>query len=330
MKTILVTGGAGFVGSNLVSALMQRGTHNIVVCDRFGEGDKWHNLSKHPVYEIIEPDHIFEWLEFNRQHIDMVFHMGSISSTVEKNIDLILKHNFSASIKLWRWCNARGIRLVYASASATYGDGIHGFDDSTDLAYLHKLEPMSGYGWSKHLFDVHVATALVRKECTLPQWAGLKFFNMYGPNEYHKGDQQSVITKIALHAIQAGRVNLFRSYDPNYPHGGQKRDVIYVKDVVRVLLWLLDHPKVSGLFNLGTGKASTFNEMANAIFTALNRKPNIHYTDMPESLMQKYQYFTEAKMNKLQAAGYNQGFMTLEDGISDYVQNYLTKDDRYA
>lgn len=329
MRTILVTGGGGFIGSNLVAALLARGTHNIVVCDVFGTSEKWRNLSKHIAHEIIHPDDMFSWLEANRNELEFIYHLGSISSTVEHDVDLILKYNFTATVKLWNWCKKHNMRLVYASASATYGDGAQGFEDSSELTYLRSLRPMSGYGWSKHLFDVHVATAISRGEASLPQWVGLKFFNMYGPNEYHKADQQSVITKIALHAIQAGRVNLFRSYNKNYGNGEQKRDVIYVQDVVRVLLWCLDNPRVNGLFNVGTGKASTFNEMANAIFTAMNRKPNIHYIDMPETLVKKYQYFTEAKMTKLMTAGYTAGFMSLQQGITDYVQNYLMKEDHY-
>ncbi len=329
MKTILVVGGGGFLGSNLVAKLLERGTHHVVVCDTFGSNDKWRNLARNPVYEMIQPEHMFEWLEFNRQHIDMVFHLGSISSTTERNIDLLLKHNFSLSVKIWRWCNVRGIRMLYSSSASTYGDGQHGFDDSIDIAYLRKLEPMSGYGWSKHMFDMHVATAVAQGECQLPQWVGLKVFNAYGPNEFHKDDHRSVISKIAPHAIQGGSVKLFHSNNPQYPDGGQKRDVIYVKDCVQVMLWFLDHPKVSGLFNLGTGKASTFNEMAAAIFTALNRPSNIHYIDMPEGLAKNYQYFTEAKMERLRAAGYTAEFTPVNEGIRDFVTNYLVKDDPY-
>ncbi|MFW0777464.1 MAG: ADP-glyceromanno-heptose 6-epimerase [Rickettsiales bacterium] len=329
MKTILVTGGGGFIGSNLVTELLQRGTHNIVVCDEFGSSEKWRNLNKHPIYEVVPPKNMFSWLDENHQNLEMIFHLGAQSSTVEPNIDLSLEHNFRLSLKLWRWCNAKNVRFVYASSSATYGDGSKGFDDGLDSKTLHQLAPLSGYGWSKHLFDVHVSLEVERGECSIPQWVGLKIFNTYGPNEYHKKDQQSVITKIAQHALQAGRVNLFRSYNDNYANGEQKRDVIYVKDVVRVMLWCLDHPDVSGLFNLGTGTASTFNDMANAIFTAMSRPPNIHYVDMPETLAPIYQYYTQAKMDKLVAAGYSAGFMTLEQGITDYVQNYLVKDDQY-
>jgi len=329
MKTILVTGGGGFIGSNLVAALLERSSHNIVVCDIFGSNEKWRNLSRHQPFEIISPEQMFEWLEANRQHIDMIYHLGAVSSTVEKNVDLVLKTNFALTLKLWRWCIAHGTRLVYTSSAATYGAGEHGFDDNIDLTYMCKLKPLSGYGWSKHLFDVHVAKEMARGEAKLPQWVGLKVFNSYGPNEYHKDDQRSVISKMAPQAIQGAAVRLFRSYNERYPDGGQKRDVIYVKDCARVMLWCLDNAQVSGLFNLGTGQPSTFNSMASAIFAAIGRKPNIHYIDMPEDLVHNYQYITEAKMDRLRAAGYSEPFTTLEAGIKDYVQNYLLKDDPY-
>jgi len=327
MKTILVTGGAGFIGSNLVAALVARGTHHVVVCDHFGTDDKWRNLAKHPVFEIIPPEQLFDWLEFNRSQLELIFHLGSVSSTVETDIDLVLKQNFGLSVKLWRWCNVRGVRLIYTSSSATYGNGAKGFDDSTDLAYMHSLTPLSGYGWSKHLFDMHVVGSVARGEAVLPQWVGLKTFNTYGPNEYHKEDQQSVISKVASHAIQAGTVKIFRSYNPQFADGEQKRDVIYVKDVVRVLLWCMDYPRITGLFNCGTGQASSFNQMARAIFAALGTAPRINYSDMPEGLAGKYQYFTQANMQKLRSVGFTDAFTTLEAGIKDYVQNYLMKKD---
>lgn len=329
MKTILVTGGGGFIGSNLVAELLKRGTHNIVVCDTFGIGDKWRNLSKHPVHEIIAPHETFDWLENNRSDLEMIFHLGSLSSTTEDNIDMVVKNNFALSLKLWRWCNKHSVRLVYASAAATYGNGANGFDDSIDLAYLHSLTPLSGYGWSKHLFDTHVATAVVKNQVTIPQWVGFKFFNAYGPNEYHKEHQRSVISQIAPHAIEHSSIKLFRSYNPKYPDGGQMRDMIYVKDIAAVLLWCLDNPKVSGLFNLGSGKASTFNDMAIAILSALGHEGKISYIDMPPTLVKKYQYFTEAKMDKLRSAGYSTPFTSLADGVKDYVQNYLLKEDPY-
>ncbi len=329
MKTILVTGGGGFIGSNLVAALLERQTNHIVVCDVFGASDKWRNLSKHPVFEIIAPEQMFDWLEINRQQIDIVFHLGAASSTLEKNVDHVLKNNFALSLKLWRWCQARNVRLIYTSSAATYGNGGQGFDDNISLSYMRILKPMSGYGWSKHLFDMHVAGAVARGEVTLPQWVILKLFNNYGPNEYHKEDQRSVISKIAPAAIQGAAVKLFRSYNDAYPDGGQKRDMIYVKDTVKVMLWLFDHPNVSGLFNIGTGKACSFNDMARAIFTAVGREPNIHYFDMPEDLVKNYQYFTEANIQRLRAAGYTEPFYSVEEGIRDYVQNYMMKEDPY-
>lgn len=329
MQTILVTGGGGFLGSNLVAELAARGTHRITVCDRFGEEDKWRNLVQHNLWEIISPDALESWLDDNEGALEMVFHLGSISSTTERDIDLILKHNFTLTLMLWRWCGAHGKRMVYTSSSAVYGDGLQGFDDDPSLEYLGRLKPLSGYGWSKLLFDRHVAQCRKTNEIRLPQWAGLRIFNAYGPNEYHKDTQKSVISQIGLQAVNAGSMRLFRSYNPQYKDGEQMRDVIYVKDVTRVMLWLLDNPGVSGLFNLGSGKARSFNDMSKAIYAALGKPPRIHYVDMPEGLAQKYQYFTEAKMDRLRAAGYELPFFTLEEGITDYMLNYLVKPDPY-
>lgn len=329
MKSILVTGGGGFIGSNLVAELLGRDTHNVVVCDEFGVGDKWRNLSKHPAYEIVHPDEIFAWLEDNHNNLEMIYHLGSISSTTEDRIDMVLKNNFALSLKLWRWCNEHAVRFVYASAAATYGNGDNGFDDNIELAYLRSLTPLSGYGWSKHLFDIHLATAVAQGEVKVPQWVGFKLFNAYGPNEYHKDAGRSVISQIAPHAIQHSSIKLFRSYNSKFSDGSQQRDVIYVKDVSRVLVWCLDNPKVSGLFNLGSGEASSFNAMAKAIFAALGHEARITYIDMPNNLIKKYQYFTKAKMDRLRAAGYTATFTTLQDGVKDYVQNYLLKDDPY-
>lgn len=329
MKTILVTGGGGFIGSNIVAGLCDRGTHHVVVCDSFGSDDKWRNLVNHPVWEIIPPESLFTWLEENNDTLDAIIHVGGISSTTEKDIDLILKNNFELSVGLWRWCNQNEVRLIYTSSAATYGGGEHGFDDNISLDYLRKLKPLSGYGWSKHLFDLHVAKSIAQQDYRLPQWVGLKVFNTYGPNEYHKEAQRSVICQISQQASNAGTVRLFRSYNSQYPDGGQMRDMIYVKDITRVVLWLLDHPNVSGLFNLGTGKPRTFMDMAKAAFAALDHAPKISFIDMPETLVHKYQYYTEAKMERLRAAGFADAFTTVEEGIRDYMLNYLTKEDPY-
>lgn len=329
MKKIVVTGGAGFIGSNVVAALARLGTYDVVVCDRFGDDDKWRNLRGHVIWDIVPPEILTDWLHKHAGEVEAIIHTGGISSTTEKDIDLILKQNLSQSIVLWRWCNQHNVRLIYTSSSATYGNGAYGFDDDISLDYLRQLKPLSGYGWSKHLFDMHVASAVTRGDVKLPQWVGLKIFNTYGPNEYHKESQRSVICQIAPQAALGAAVRLFKSYNPKYADGAQMRDVIYVKDVVEVILWFLNHPQTNGLYNLGTGKASSFNDMASAIFAALDRKPNIHYIDMPEDLISHYQYFTEAKMSRLRSAGYTVPFTSLADGVRDYVVNYLTKDDPY-
>lgn len=329
MQMIVVTGGAGFIGSNLVAELSKRGTHKVVVCDRFGSDERWRNLVAHPVHELVSPEKLIPWLDANKSLVDVIFHLGAVSNTTETDSDLLIETNFTLSLRLWRWSTFNAKRFIYASSSYTYGDGEHGFDDNPSLDYLRKLRPLSAYGWSKHQFDWHVASTAARKEPVPPQWSGLKFFNLYGPNEYHKESQRSVVCQIAQHAMQGGMVKLFKSYNKQYADGGQMRDFVHVKDAVKVMLWLLDHPKVSGIYNVGTGKARTFEDLANAIFAALNRNPHIHYVDMPEHLTQKYQYFTEAKMERLQSVGYTESFLSLEDGVRDYVQNYLAKDDPY-
>lgn len=329
MKTILITGGGGFIGSNLVAELAGRGTHRLVVCDRFGTGDKWRNLAHHIVWEIIDPDQALDWLAAHRGEVEAVFHIGGVSSTTERDIDLILKNNLSFSLALWRFCAREGIRFLYTSSAAAYGAGEHGFDDDFSLEYLRKLNPLSGYGWSKHLFDLHIAQNLAQGEPRPPQWAGLRLFNVYGPNEYHKELQRSVITQIAEQAIHAGHVRLFRSYRPDIRDGEQMRDVVYVKDCTRALAWLLDRPEVNGLYNFGSGKARSFNDMARAIFAAIGREPRLNYIDMPEGLVHKYQYFTEARMDRLRDAGYTAPTTSLEDGTRDFVQNHLLKPNPY-
>lgn len=329
MQRILITGGAGFIGSNIANDIANRGERRAVVCDMFGTSEKWRNLCKHPIYEIIEPEELFYWLESNADKLDAIIHMGAISSTTEKDVDMILENNFSYSKQLWNWCTNNEKPFIYASSAATYGDGGEGFDDDISEDYLNKLRPLNAYGWSKQLFDHFVSSSVRRGDKTPPQWAGLKFFNVYGPNEYHKDSQQSVASQIFPHAQAGLAVKLFKSYNDAYPDGGQKRDFIYVKDCVKVMNWLINNPSVSGLFNLGTGEARSFEDMARAIFAALDKEPNISYIDMPEEIVDKYQYFTEAKMKRLRDAGYQEPFTSLEDGIKDYVQHYLSKDDKY-
>ena len=329
MKKIVVTGGAGFIGSNVVAALANDGQYDVVVCDRFGESDKWRNIRNHQTWEVISPEFLITWIQDNQDQLEAVVHLGGISSTTQRDIDLILRNNLAFSIALWKWCNKNEVRFIYSSSSTTYGRGEHGFDDDASLTYLKQLRPLSGTGWSKNLFDMHVAATVERGEVKAPQWCGFKTFNSYGPNEYHKKEQQSVICQIGPQAAVGAAVRLFKSYNDEYAHGEQMRDVIYIKDLADVILWAVNNPDVNGLFNLGTGKARSFNDMASAVFAALDKEPNINYTSMPDELKPHYQYFTEAKMDKLREAGYTKEFTSLEDGVKDYLQNYLLKDDPY-
>jgi len=325
---ILVTGGAGFIGSNLVAGLAGAGLGPVAVCDMFGHDAKWKNLAKHPVHEVVDPTELPLFLDQCGTAIEAVFHMGAISATTETDVDLIMRTNLTLSQSLWRFCIDADCPFIYASSAATYGDGSQGFADDNDPAALAALRPLNPYGWSKKLFD-DFAIAESAAGNAPPFWAGLKFFNVYGPNEYHKEDMRSVIHKIFPDAATGKPVTLFKSHRPDFEDGGQSRDFVYVKDCAAVISWLADTPDVSGLYNLGTGEARSFKDLATATFAALNRKPNIEYVDTPEAIRDKYQYFTEAKMDRLRAAGYDKPFTSLEDGVMDYVQNYLVKDDPY-
>ncbi len=330
MKRVLVTGGAGFIGSNIAGTLADHTDYRVVVVDAFGSSEKWRNLSKHRIYEIISPGEVFFWLESNKAELEAILHMGAISSTTETDVDLILETNFTLSRGLWNWAAQNKKRFIYASSAATYGAGDGGFVDDGTIEGLSKLRPLNAYGWSKHLFDQFVATATVGGADKIPaQWVGLKFFNVYGPNEYHKGVQSSVIEQIFPHAKYGRPVKLFKSYRADYKDGGQLRDFIYVKDCVRVVAWLLANPQVNGLYNLGTGKARSFADLAMATFAAVGKPAAIQYIDMPEEIRDKYQYFTQADMKRLVAAGYTDPFHSLEDGVKDYIVHYLAKDDPY-
>jgi ADP-L-glycero-D-manno-heptose 6-epimerase len=325
---ILVTGGAGFIGSNIAAALAERGAP-VAICDRFREGNKWRNVSKLELRDVVAPETLFPWLEVHAAQVEAIVHMGAISSTTEPDVDLIMEVNFRLSKHLWSWCAAHGKRLVYASSAATYGAGERGFDDDGSLEALAQLRPLNAYGWSKHLFDRWVARELAEGRASPPQWVGLKFFNVYGPNEYHKGGMQSVVAQKYPLAVTGEPVTLFRSYRPDVPDGGQRRDFVYVRDCVDVALWLLDHPNVNGLFNLGTGQARSFDDLARAVFAALQRPADIQYIEMPEVIRPNYQYFTESSMKRLRKAGYTRPFTSLAEGVGDYVERYLSQADRY-
>jgi len=326
---ILVTGAAGFIGSNLVAALAAKGINDIVVCDYLGNEDKWRNLAKHQVADIVDPKELFCYLEKYSDSIDIIFHMGAISSTVETNVDLIIKSNFKLSLDLWTWCAVNQASFIYASSAATYGDHNADFDDDGSCEALARLLPLNAYGWSKHLFDRRVARLVVEGAKSPPQWAGLKFFNVYGPNEYHKGNQQSVVAQIFEQIQETGKATLFQSHNKNFEDGGQLRDFIWVGDCVDVMVWLSENPDISGLFNCGTGRARSFKELAEAVFSSLDTKPDIIYVPTPENIRDKYQYFTEANMARLHLAGYTNKSTSLEEGIEKYVTEYLLLTDPY-
>ncbi|MBN8966043.1 MAG: ADP-glyceromanno-heptose 6-epimerase [Rhizobiales bacterium] len=324
---LLVTGGAGFIGSNVVAALNQAGRPDVVVNDVLGSDQKWRNLAKRQVADVVTPAELPRWLEGRK--LDAVIHMGAISSTTATDADLVMENNFRCSLRLLDWCTTARVPFIYASSAATYGDGAQGFADEWTPDVLKTLKPLNLYGWSKHLFDQALVARAVRKEALPPQWAGLKFFNVFGPNEYHKGEMMSLVAK-RFDDVKAGRtVRLFKSHRDGIADGEQKRDFIYVDDAVAVVRWLLETPQVSGLFNVGTGQARSFRDLISAIYRTLGREPKIEYVDMPENIRGQYQYFTEAKVANLLHAGYNGGFTSLEDGVGRYVTQFLDTDDRY-
>jgi ADP-L-glycero-D-manno-heptose 6-epimerase len=299
------------------------------VCDWLRDDERWRNLAKHEISAIFEPGKMLEWLSTHGKEVTAVIHMGAISATTETNVDSIADRNIRSTLDLLDWCTVASVPLIYASSAATYGEGTQGFDDAFSREALAKLRPLNAYGWSKHVVDRRIARLVEFGAKLPPQWVGLKFFNVYGPNEYHKGSMRSVIARNFASVHRGEPLRLFRSYRADYADGGQKRDFIYVRDCVDVMLWFLDHPKISGLFNLGTGQARTWMDLANGIYEALGARPNVEIIDMPAELQAKYQYFTQANMERLRAAGYTREFTPLHAGIGDYVKNYLLNEDPY-
>jgi ADP-L-glycero-D-manno-heptose 6-epimerase len=319
---IVVTGGAGFIGSAFVWRLNQEGIDDIVIVDSLGTDDKWKNLVNRRFTDYIHKDDFLRMIcdDAVPFEVSAVVHMGACSSTTERDADYLWKNNFLYTKTLAEWALKHGVRFIYASSAATYGDGTKGFSD--DHGTINEFKPINMYGYSKQLFDLWALKNHVENKI-----AGIKFFNVFGPNEYHKADMTSVIFK-AFHQIkETGKVCLFKSYQPKYPDGGQLRDFVYVKDCIDVMWWLFNNPAANGIFNLGTGKARTWNDLIKAVFVAMGIKTNIEYIEMPESLRNQYQYFTEAKMDKLKAAGCPVAFSSLEDSVRDYVVNYLQKPD---
>jgi ADP-L-glycero-D-manno-heptose 6-epimerase len=329
-RIVLVTGGAGFIGSNVVAGLCEDPSLDVAVCDRLHDATsgKWRNLAKHPIADFVAPEQLFDWLAKRGKDIELIVHMGAVSSTTETDADKIVQSNFVLSRDLWDWCAEHGKRLIYASSAATYGDGSLGFEGKDDLASLQALRPLNAYGWSKALFDIYAVREAHRGHAPA-QWAGLKFFNVYGPNEDHKAGMKSVVAQIWPRIAAGEGVKLFKSHHPDYEDGGQLRDFVYVRDAVDVIAWLARSPAVNGVFNLGSGHARSFRDLALATFAAVNREPDISYIDMPEVLRGKYQYYTQADMSRLRAAGYQAPMTALEDGVADYVAGYLNTEDPY-
>jgi ADP-L-glycero-D-manno-heptose 6-epimerase len=324
----LVTGGAGFIGSNLVAELAARG-EQVVVCDWMRSDERWRNLVKHEIADLIAPEALPEWLRTGQRKLRAVLHMGAISATTETDVDLIVRSNIRTTLDLLEWCRQSGTPFIYASSAATYGDGAAGFDDEFGIEALARLRPLNAYGWSKHVVDRRLARLVAQGAALPPQWVGLKFFNVYGPNEYHKGTMQSVVARNFSSVRDGQPMRLFRSYRPKYADGGQLRDFIYVRDCVEVMLWLLEHPQVCGLYNVGTGQARSWLDLAHALQSACGREPAVEFIDMPQALIDKYQYFTQANMERLRRVGYTRPFTSLEEGVRDYVQRYLASADPY-
>ena len=325
---IVITGGAGFIGSNLVAALAARG-ERVVVSDRLGSGDKWRNLAKHEIEDFVRPESLLQFLAEDSARVRAVVHLGAISDTTATDGDALAAVNFQLSKQLWLWCAQHNKPFLYASSAATYGDGGQGYQDDASIEYLAGLRPLNAYAWSKHAFDRWVARRLADGGPVPMQWAGLKFFNVYGPNEYHKAGQASVAYQLFGQIRNGGPARLFASENPDFPDGGQKRDFVWVGDCVEVLLWLLDDRQINGIFNVGTGVARSFADLAGAVFKALGKPADITYVPMPEALREKYQYLTEAKTERIRAAGFETPFTSLEKGVALYVKDFLDKDDPY-
>jgi ADP-L-glycero-D-manno-heptose 6-epimerase len=317
---IVITGGAGFIGSMIIAELNDRGLNDIIVVDELASDGKWGNLRNLIFTDYVEKGDFLQMVLDGKTpaRIEAVLHMGACTSTTETDASFLIKNNFEYTKHLAGWTAAASIRFIYASSAATYGDGGKSFVD--DEGKICELRPLNMYGYSKQLFDLWA-----RRKGLLKKIAGLKYFNVFGPNEYHKADMRSFVLKAFEQIKASGRVGLFKSHDPKYTDGEYMRDFIYVKDAVDMTLFFLDNPQIAGLFNIGTGKARSWNDLVRVVFAAMNKKAKIEYIEMPESIRNQYQYFTQADIRKLRKAGYEKETSTLEDAVKDYVQNYLEK-----
>ncbi|HSH72229.1 MAG TPA: ADP-glyceromanno-heptose 6-epimerase [Methylophilaceae bacterium] len=330
---IVITGGAGMIGSVIAWHLnIALGRDDIVIVDRLIHQEQWQNLVKRRYANYLDKDELLPWLDnfkaSSDNKIDAIIHMGAISATTERDFNKLVQENIRYSQHLWSWCAKHQVPFLYASSAATYGAGEEGYDD--DEHAIDTLRPLNGYGYSKHFFDQWALRQVKQNLPTPPQWCGFKFFNVYGPNEYHKERMASVALHSYTQFRELGTVKLFKSHKDGYEDGMQLRDFVYVKDTAAIVAHFMQHPEYSGIYNIGTGKARSFKDLATAVMTSQGEKPLITYIDMPQDLHGKYQYFTEANMSKIRATGYTVPFYTLEEGVRDYVQNYLTQPDPYC
>jgi ADP-L-glycero-D-manno-heptose 6-epimerase len=323
----LVTGGAGFIGSNMVASLNEAGASDVVVNDSLGHAEKWRNLAKRRLADVVPPGELLAWLDGRK--LDAVIHLGAISDTTATDGDLVIATNFRLSLRLLDWCTKTSTPFIYASSAATYGDGAEGFSDAWSPSALQRLRPLNLYGWSKHLFDLTIAERAAKGASMPPQWAGLKFFNVFGPNEYHKGEMMSLVAKRFDDAKNKRPIRLFKSHREGIADGEQLRDFIYVDDAVAVVRWLIGRGDVNGIFNVGTGTPRSFRDLVRAMFSALGSAPNIEYIDMPEAIRDKYQYFTRSDTESLRRVGYTSPFTGLEQAVKTYVTGFLDRTDRY-
>lgn len=328
----IITGGAGFIGSVTAAALEASHTKpsEIVLVDSFGKSSKWNNVVKRHMREIVAPNKTFDFLDAHKAEIKAVIHLGGIADTTQKNMDILHESNVCFTKSLFDWCAAQGVRFIFASSAAVYGDGSQGFDDVDNIAHINKLRPLHPQAWSKQLAEKYILQAPQKP----PSWVILRFFNVYGPNEYHKGRMGSVIQHAFQQAREGGVIRLFKSHLRDFKNGEQQRDFIYVKDIARLILWLLKHPNISGIYNVGSGKARTFNDMAEILIKNMKQKVSVEYMDIPPEIRPNYQYYTQANMQKMlqtitQSNTNPFAFTSLEDGIADYVNNYLTAEDPY-
>ena len=331
IKMVIVTGATGFIGSNLLAEMQTRGYDDIVAVDWFGKESKWKNVAKRGALRFVFPDQMDRLLQQEGEKVKAILHLGAISSTTETDVDKIVENNFQLTVRLFEFCMQHSVQFIYASSAATYGGGEHGFVDRDDQGFISTLRPLNPYGWSKNAVDKYIASRMssVAYTSVPPQVTGLKFFNVYGPNEYHKGGQMSVMRHFYEQFRQTGKVRLFKSYRDDCKDGEQRRDFVWVGDCVNVMLWMLEHPQVSGLFNVGTGRATTYNDVARSVAASMGIEARIEYIEMPDSVRNQYQYYTEADLTKLRGVGYDAQFASVREGVEQYVKGYLATEDIY-